>query len=87
MTAFDEIWLKPALVDLAEIPQAGREQIETLVREMCRDPYAVGRPFVAARPDMLGRDRQVVEGLAEVHYRVIDDMDRIVYVCRALWDA
>ena len=83
--SFDEVWTKAALADIGEVPVAGRDQIEALVREICRDPRAVGRPDLSGAGASHAEDRVAVAGPAVVFYRVIDAEDKIVYIARVRW--
>lgn len=79
MTPFDELWSGRALADLEAFPASTRDQVEALVRELCRDPLD------GATTQVPGSGQRVLEaGLLAVFYQV-DELDRLVYVLRAVW--
>lgn len=76
MSAFDDLWSKTALSDLGQLMPHVVDQVEALVREICRDPF--GPPGVKLVRDPAGA-WVAEDSLLAVMYRV-DEVDRLVYV-------
>jgi hypothetical protein len=71
-----------AVASLHDVPVSGRDQIEALVADVCRDPSIGVEDLLGA--DDVGPARVAVAGLAVVFYQVIEDV-KIVRVVRVAW--
>jgi ABC-type sulfate/molybdate transport systems ATPase subunit len=81
LSAFDEVWTKAADLALAALPVAARDQVEALVREICRNPMGLGWPKELDGP---ARDRVAVASLVAVTYQV-DELERQVHIAMVRW--
>ena len=81
--SYDELWSRTAAAEYNALDTSRRDQVGALVREICREPYAVGVP---QRADGPARDRVAVTGDVTVHYQV-DDLGEppMVYLVRVVW--
>jgi plasmid stabilization system protein ParE len=78
----EDIWTKTALDSLTAVPLAGRDQIEALVADICRDPYGRGTADPESE-DLLGRLRIAATRRAVVYYQVVDE--EIIRITRVYW--
>lgn len=76
--SYDDLWAASAARAVEALDAGRRDQVEALVREICREPYAVGAPQIEDGPV---RDRVAVTGDVSVHFQV-DDLGEMVYVVR-----
>jgi hypothetical protein len=80
LSGYDELWSAAAVADVQALPTAVRDQVEALVREICRDPSGRG----SFEPPDVPRTRVRDAGLLAVQYQV-DELDRLVYIRRVTW--
>lgn len=81
MTAYEEHWSGEALAAVAKLPDHVRDQVETLVLEISRDPFGAGTERDdAADP----RNRVARTGQTAVFYQV-SSVSEVVRIAKVQW--
>ena len=76
MSALDDVWSGTALTALAGLTGEQRDQVEALVRALCRDPDAASAPVAGVAGLRVG----YADGVA-VYFR-LDLLGELLYVAR-----